>query len=138
MSISFGFFNNELPTLSRDHKGRSLLDLPCDYTLLDIETTGLDPRWDSIIEVCAIRVRNFVPVSTFTTLVYPGFEIDSFISELTGITNELLSKAPRIESIIDDFYYFISNDILISFLAIMIIMRQLRMGKAASIRKRNL
>lgn len=49
----------------RDKKGDSLLELPNSFTIIDIETTGLDPRFDEIIELSAIRVINGEEVKTF-------------------------------------------------------------------------
>lgn len=42
----------------REHKGKNTIALPNDYTVIDIETTGLSPEYDSIIELAAVRVRN--------------------------------------------------------------------------------
>jgi len=83
------------------------------YTVIDIETTGLSPIWDSIIELSAIRVRDGVPVDTYSTLVNPGFEIPNFISMLTGITNDELKPAPKIEKVLPEYLDFIGSDILL-------------------------
>lgn len=98
---------------AREFKGKSLTELVPDYTVIDIETTGLDPNFDEIIEVSAIRVRSHETVDTFSTLVKPTNEIDEFITELTGITNEMLESAPPIASVLPDFMLFLGSDILI-------------------------
>lgn len=95
------------------HKGKSLLRDLCNYTVIDIETTGLDPQWDSIIELAALRVRNGAVTDTYQQLVRPADEISSFITDLTGITNEMLSDAPEINEVLDDYLEFIGNDVLV-------------------------
>jgi DNA polymerase-3 subunit epsilon len=114
MSIDFIFSNLGIRS-TRDHKGKSLIDFPKDYTLIDIETTGLNPIFDEIIEIGAIKYRNNVPVDTFSTLIKPSEPIDDFIIELTGITNEMLENAPDIVPVLDEFYKFISNEIIVGY-----------------------
>ena len=120
----------------RRRKGKSLLEIPKDYCIIDTETTGLDPYYDDIIEISALRVRDNSIVETYSTLVRPGryFEIDkddnvsddfivrdgkticyvdSFITNLTGITNKMLENAPSFQDIQPAFIDFIGNDILI-------------------------
>lgn len=103
----------ELVKQIRESKGENMLFFPDDYTVIDIETTGLDPRVDSIIELAAIRYRGDAEVSRFQSLVNPGFKIDSFITDLTGITNEMLVDAPETQSILPDFLDFVGQDIII-------------------------
>lgn len=98
---------------TRIYKGKSLLDFPSDYTLIDIETTGLDPNYDEIIEIAAIRIRNNMIDSTFSTLVKPERLIDNFITELTGITNDMVANSLPIEPNLYKLHSFINNDILI-------------------------
>ena len=101
------------PPRTRDVKGKSLLSFPDSYTVIDIETTGLDPRFDEIIELAAIHYENDVETSRFQTLVKPENEISDFITELTGITNEMLATAPSICSILPNFRNFVGDSIVI-------------------------
>lgn len=107
-------------------KGKSLVEIPLDYTIIDIETTGLDPKIDEIIEIGAIKVRDGRVVDEFESLVKPnGYYfyddndneyftyVSEFITELTGITNEMLENAPKIDEVLPDFINFIGNDILV-------------------------
>ena len=84
----------------RINKGQSLLELYDNYVVIDLETTGLDPCWDTIIEIAAIRIEDNKIIDKFDQLINPGFEIDDFITELTGITNEMLSTAPDRKSVV--------------------------------------
>ena len=94
-------------------KGKSLLDFPSNYVLFDIETTGLDPEYDEIIEIGAIKVDNNKVMNEFHSLIKPDNEIDEFITNLTGITNEMVENAPNIEEVLPNFINFIGDEILI-------------------------
>lgn len=97
----------------RESKGKSIIALPSDYVALDIETTGLDPSVDEIIELAAIRVRDGVRADTFASLVKPRNTISGFITELTGITNDMVSGSPMVESILPQFCEFIGGDVVV-------------------------
>ncbi|MBO4539580.1 MAG: 3'-5' exonuclease, partial [Clostridia bacterium] len=97
----------------RVYKGKSLFDFPSDYTVIDIETTGLYTGESEIIEVSAIKCRGDEAVDTFSTLIHPQLPISSFISDLTGITNELVKDAPYAKEALEDFYSFAGKDILV-------------------------
>ena len=94
-------------------KGKSLLNLPKDYCVVDLETTGLDSEYDEILELAAIRVRNNQVVDTYSQLVKPEEEIDEFIQRLTGITNEMIANAENIEITLPKFLAFVGDDILV-------------------------
>ncbi len=101
---------------STRQKGKSLTQFIDNYCVVDIETTGLDPKQDDIIEISALRIRNSKIVDKFTTLIVPeNFEgLPSFIISLTGITTEsILLEGTPIESAIKDFISFIGNDIIL-------------------------
>ena len=95
------------------NKGKSIIELPNDYVVIDIETTGYSLRWDEIIEVAAIKVVNNNITDTFSSLVQPSDEIDDFIVELTGIKNSELQQSNKLDDVLPKFKDFISSSILV-------------------------
>lgn len=98
----------------RPNMGKSLLELPNDYIVLNLKTTGLDFQFDDIIEIAAIRVVNDLIDDSFSSLVRPALPIDDFVTAMTGITNEMLSNAPSISEILPSFLSFIGNSLIVS------------------------
>lgn len=94
-------------------KGNSLLDFPDSYIVIDLETTGFDPLRNHIIEVGALKIDNGQIIDSFSSLINPDIEIDSFITSLTGITNQDLSTAPSPESVLSGLLDFIKDSILV-------------------------
>ena len=64
------------------------------YVAFDIETTGLNPKYDKIIEIGAVRVRDGEPAETFSTFVNPAKSLPARIVELTGIRDDDVAAAP--------------------------------------------
>lgn len=95
------------------NKGKSLIDFPKNFTVIDIETTGLDSRYDEIIELSAIRVREGEVVDKYSTLVKPQYSASDFITELTGITNAELQNAPNLEKVLNEYVTFLGDDIIV-------------------------
>ncbi len=60
------------------------------YCVLDLETTGLSPYENEIIEIAMLRVRSGSVQQIFQTLVHPEHRISRFITNLTGISNEMV------------------------------------------------
>ncbi|MFQ5943625.1 MAG: helicase C-terminal domain-containing protein [Anaerolineales bacterium] len=77
---------------------------------LDIETTGLDPTTDAIIEIGAVRFRDSRQEDDWSRLVNPGRPLPRFITQLTGITDEMLSGAPRITEVLESLATFVGED----------------------------
>lgn len=89
---------------------------PCmkdNYVALDLETTGLRPKYDRIIEIGAVRVREGKVVDTFRSFVNPGRTLEPAICELTGITEQMLVDAPQSEVAVAALLEFIGTDILL-------------------------
>lgn len=87
-----------------------MTDFPLDYTVLDIETTGLSPKNNEIIELSALKIRNKEVVREFSVLVNPDCHISSFISNLTGISDEMVKDAVCIEEALKEFIEFVGKD----------------------------
>lgn len=118
MTIKFGFdFNKgEIITNSsntRKGKGNSLLKLPTDYVVIDLETTGLSPDYSEIIELAAIKVKDNEIIDKYQQLVKPDEEIDEFITSITGITNEMVKDAPKINDVLNNYLEFIGDNVIL-------------------------
>ncbi|MCF0135910.1 MAG: 3'-5' exonuclease [Lachnospiraceae bacterium] len=96
-------------------KGKSLPEAGPDYTVLDLETTGLQKKRHEIIEITALRVRGNVITDVFTTLVKPVNPPEAFITDLTGITGRMLSGAPPLEKVLPSFLDFLGDDLLMGY-----------------------
>ncbi len=83
-----------------------------EMVVLDFETTGFDFD-DEIIEIGAIKLKNFIPIDQFQTFVKPNKTVSSEIHRLTGITEEQLQQAQPISHYVKDFYEFFKEAILI-------------------------
>lgn len=79
------------------------------FIALDLETTGLSPESDEIIEIGAIKIVDGVIVDTFNELVRPNKEITKFITDITGITNKDVEKAKTFDEICGKLYDFLSD-----------------------------
>lgn len=77
---------------------------------LDLETTGLDPTSDAIIEIGAVRFRGDRIEDEFSTLVNPGRPVPTPVVQLTGITDAMLANAPRLSRVLPDLSQFIGAD----------------------------
>ncbi len=70
------------------------------YVALDLETTGIRPAEDRIIEIGAVKVVEGKPIDTFSTFINPQIPISARIEEITGITDAMVSGAPYIGDVI--------------------------------------
>ena len=83
--------------------------------VLDFETTGLSPDMgDRAIEIGAVRLEDGLVKERFQALMNPGFRVNSFIEDYTGITNEMLSDAPSCSSVMKQFADFIESHNLVA------------------------
>ena len=84
-----------------------------EFCVFDTETTGLDPSVEYLTEIGAVIVRNGEVVEEFDTFVKPGKPITSKITELTGITNEMVADAPGEAEALKAFLDFVDGRILV-------------------------
>ena len=84
-----------------------------DYTVFDLETTGVSPQTDKVIEISAIKVRNGQAVGEFSSLVNPMRRIPYGATRVNGITDEMVANKPVFEKVLGDFLDFVEDDILV-------------------------
>ena len=76
------------------------------YIAIDLETTGLNPKTERIIEIGAARVEDGTVVQTYSTFVNPERELDARIRELTGICDDDLKDAPVLDTVLPELLEF--------------------------------
>jgi DNA polymerase III subunit epsilon len=95
-----------------DELGTPLRDVT--FVVVDLETTGGSPLTCAITEIGAVKVRGGEVVGELSTLVDPGRPIPAFISLLTGITDDMVSDAPRIDAALPAFLEFARGSVLVA------------------------
>lgn len=79
------------------------------YVSLDLETTGLSPKHDKIIEIGAVKIIDGKIVDNFSEFVDPGRKLTENVISLTGITEEDLKDAPSPKEVIPALLEFIGD-----------------------------
>jgi len=87
---------------------------PGDLVVVDVETTGWLADEAGITEIGAVRLRPGRPMAEFSALVNPGMPIPEHISELTGITDEMVARSPGIAEILPGFLQFAGGAVLVA------------------------
>ena len=98
---------------SQNEKGRNLNKFIDNYVLVDIETTGLSPIYDDIIEIGAIKVENNKVVGEYNQLIKTDRSLPPMITELTGITDEMLATGKMPETVLEEFIGFVGDNVII-------------------------
>lgn len=80
-----------------------------EYVVFDIETTGLDTDNSRIIEIGAIRVLNGEMIGEFDKLINPGIHISDEITNINGISNEMVAEADYPGVVLSEFKRFIEG-----------------------------
>ncbi len=83
------------------------------YVAFDLETTGLDVENDNIIEIGALKVCDGKVAERFMEFLKPDEPISPMITNITGITNEMVENAGKTDKIIRDFVDFCGENILV-------------------------
>jgi DNA polymerase-3 subunit alpha (Gram-positive type) len=106
-----GYLIDDEVKIVRSSKGQTL---DADFVVFDIETTGLNPKHDKIIEIAAVRIEGGQVAETFTALIDPHEPLSEKIKELTGIEDEHLTGQPGIEEILPRFLEFARGAVLVA------------------------
>lgn len=97
----------------RNKKGKNITKFIDNYVLVDIETTGLSPIYDDIIEIGAIKVKNNQMIDSYNQLIKIDRNLPEMITELTGITDEMLKTGKLPQIVLEEFVEFVKDDVII-------------------------
>lgn len=106
-----GYFVDDLKELVINDKGQSI---DSEYVVFDIETTGLSPKFNKIIEIGAVRVKDGKIIDTFSEFVNPEVPIPYSITKLTSINDAMVLEAPTIEEILPRFLEYVGDGVLVA------------------------
>ena len=101
-----GYLSDDDITIVKNPLNQGIRD---EMVVFDIETTGLSPIKDMIIEIGAVKVVNNEITEEFNILINPGMDIPANITELTGIRNEDVRDCEDIHYCIEEFMKFIGD-----------------------------
>jgi len=85
-----------------------------EYCVFDFETTGTSPKVSRVIEIGIVRVKKMEVVETYQSFINPGMRIPSFITQLTGISDDDVRDAPFFDELIDEIVAFFGNSIIVA------------------------
>jgi len=83
------------------------------FVCFDIETTGLNPQTDKVIEIGAVKVKDKKIVEYFSELINPGIKLTPQITNLTGISDYMLADANTEDHVIPKFLDFVEDYVVI-------------------------
>lgn len=83
------------------------------FIALDIETTGLNPLTDRMIEIAGVKFKNRKVEGWFSQFVQPGMPLPERITQLTGITEDMLQGAGEPAKVLGDFYEFLGDAVIL-------------------------
>ncbi len=106
-----GYIVNDTNPIVKNCKNQ---DVNCEYVVFDIETTGFSPVNDRIIEIGAVKIKNFKIIDKFSELINPEIKIPEKITKLTGISDSMIYDKPTIDIILNKFLNFIGESVLVA------------------------
>lgn len=94
-------------------QGKLLNEYIEDYVVFDLETTGVSPYNDEVIEISAVKARKGKVVEEFSELVNPQRTIPFAASRVNNITDDMVSDAPFFDEVLRHFLEFVGEDVLV-------------------------
>ncbi len=84
------------------------------YVVFDLETTGLKAETEAITEIGAVKIKDGLIIDSFSQLVNPEKNISAEITQITGITNEMVENMPTIAEVLPKFQKFCGSAVMVA------------------------
>ena len=99
--------------MSMTKKGTLINKYTPNYVIFDLETTGISPNYDEVIEISALKVKGGKVVDEFNTLVNPNRKIPFGATKVNGITNAMVAEASAFSQVLAEFLDFAEGLVLV-------------------------
>ena len=96
-----------------NNRGRKIEKYIPDYVVFDLETTGVSPIYDEVVEISGVKVKGGKVIEEFSSLVNPGRSIPRAASRVNGITDDMVRDEPFFTEVLSDFFQFVGDDVLV-------------------------
>lgn len=106
-----GYLTDDLKEVVENSKNQGLME---EYVVFDIETTGFSPSNNRIIEIGAVKLINGKVIEKFSEFINPEVPIPFEIEKLTGIRDEMVLSAQKIEEVLPRFLEFSKNAVMVA------------------------
>ena len=106
-----GYLVDDSAKITEGCDGKSFDDT---FVVFDLETTGLNKYKEEITEIGAVKIQGNKIIDRYSVFVNPGRHIPEKITQLTGITDDMVADAPTIKEILPEFLKFCSGCILVA------------------------
>jgi DNA polymerase III subunit epsilon len=84
-----------------------------DFIAIDLETTGLDPRRDAAVSIAVVPFRGGEPAGGYETLLNPDRSIPAASTQIHGITDTMVSTAPRLDEVLEEIDALCGDQVLV-------------------------
>lgn len=99
---------------SEIYLGANDYPLDTEFVIFDLETTGLSPKTERITEIGAVKIKNGEVIERFSEFVNPNKSLSQEISNLTGITDEMLQDKPDETDVVPRFMEFVGDAVMVA------------------------
>ncbi len=114
LKVLYGIEAYYVDDTARALYGKNTFSFDDEMIVFDIETTGLSSATCKITEIGAVKIKKGEVIESFNTFVDPEVHIPEKITELTGITDEMVKGAPKVDEALRNFLDFIGDRLLIA------------------------
>ena len=84
------------------------------YVVFDVETTGLSAVYDTIIEIAGVKIHEGEIIDKFESFANPHRPLPQVITDITGITDDMLVDAPEVDDVLTDFRQWMDDSVLVA------------------------
>jgi len=107
---------NYVVNLCNSYNKKNFMDISlydAEFSIVDTETTGIDIATAKIVNIAAVKIKNFKIIDYYNTFINPGIKINEDSIKWHGITDEIVKDKPYVVEVLPEFLKFIKNSVIV-------------------------